>query len=76
MENLEFHKRMKHIAIYYHFIHECYEDETITMPYVSFQLQVVNLFTKFISCDSHNFYVGKLMLLEDCIHLKGSVKKV
>lgn len=64
MTNPEF-QRIKHTAVDYHFIHEQYEDGTITIPNILSQLQNAHVFTKVMSHNFHNFLVCKLMLLND-----------
>ena len=47
---------------------------TPTIPHISSELQIADLFTKAMSCDCRNFLVSKLML-DDPHHFKGECKE-
>lgn len=68
-KNLEFYKQRKHIAV------ESYDDEVITIPHISSQLQIVNQFSDAMSHDHHNFSVSKLMLLDNLHQFVGKYGK-
>lgn len=52
--NPEFHKRLKHIDIRYHFIRDKINDKTVSLKYIPTKLQLADLFTKPLSLSSFN----------------------
>nr|XP_048336925.1 uncharacterized protein LOC125424171 [Ziziphus jujuba var. spinosa] len=49
--NLVFHKRTKHIAVDYHYVHEKVALGTLTTRFIPSSLQIVDVFTKPLSTD-------------------------
>ena len=45
-ENFEFHRRMKHVDIKYHWVRQAIEDELIQMKYISTTLMAADGLTK------------------------------
>lgn len=62
--NPVFHERTKHIEVDSHFIRDTLIDQVISLPYVSSDLQVADIFTKAMTQLRHQFLVGKLLLVD------------
>lgn len=56
--------RTKHIEMDCHSSREAVDTRIITLPHVSIDLQLPDIFTKAITRQRHQFLVGKLMLLD------------
>ena len=58
-----FHERTKHIEVDCHFIRDTLESRVISLPHISSDLQVADIFTKALTQQRHQFLVGKLLLV-------------
>jgi hypothetical protein len=61
--NSVFHDRTQHIEIDYHLTRHHFNHDTITLPFVSFSLQITDFFTKSYFISLFHFLVGKLSIL-------------
>ncbi|XP_068649520.1 uncharacterized mitochondrial protein AtMg00810-like [Aristolochia californica] len=59
-----FHELTRHIVVDFHSIHNTLERRVISLPYISSDLQVVDVFTKAMTQHHYNFLVGKLLLVD------------
>ncbi|RVW39001.1 putative mitochondrial protein [Vitis vinifera] len=59
-----FHERTKHIEVDCHSIRDILESWVISLPHISSDLQVSNVFTKALTRQRHQFLVGKLLLVD------------
>jgi len=62
--NLVFHERTKHIEVDCHSIRDTLESWVISLPHISFNLQVADIFTKAMIRQRHQFLVGKLLMVD------------
>ena len=53
-----------HIEVDCHSIREAFEARVITLPHVSTELQIADIFTKALTHLRHCFLSGKLMLVD------------
>ena len=61
-ENLEFHKRLKHIDITYHFIREAIKDKKVNIAFIRTLEQLVDEFTKGQNQPKHDLLIAGLDL--------------
>ena len=54
------HTKTKHIAIKYHSLRELVPDKEATMEYVNTKEKIVDIFTRALPKDSHEYLRGKL----------------
>ena len=59
-KNLVMHTKTKHIAIKYHYVREFVQDKVVKMEYVNTKEKIVDIFTKALPKDSHEYLRGKL----------------
>ena len=59
-----FHERTKHIEVDCHFVRDAFEARIISLPHVSSNLQVADIFTKTLTRQRHHFLENKLMLMD------------
>jgi len=59
-----FHERTKHIEVDYHYIREVLTTNVISLPYISTDLQVPDIFTKVMPRQHHQFLVGKFLVVD------------
>ncbi|RVW98450.1 Retrovirus-related Pol polyprotein from transposon RE1 [Vitis vinifera] len=59
-----FHERTKHIEVDCHSIRDTLESWVISLPHISSDLQVTDIFTKALTRQRHQFLVGKLLLVD------------
>ena len=62
--NPVFHERTKHIEVDCHSIRDTLESQVISLPHISSDLQVADVFTKALTRQQHQFLVGKLLLTD------------
>ncbi|RVX13204.1 Retrovirus-related Pol polyprotein from transposon RE1 [Vitis vinifera] len=62
--NLVFHERTKHIEVDCHSIRDTLKSRVISLPHISSDLQVADIFTKALTRQRHQFLIGKLLLVD------------
>ncbi|RVW86373.1 Copia protein [Vitis vinifera] len=59
-----YHERTKHIEVNYHSIREAFEARVITLPHISTDLKIADIFTKALPCHRHCLLSSKLILVD------------
>ena len=59
-KNLVMHTKTKHITIKYHYLRDLVQDKEVKMEYVNTKEKIVDIFTKALPKDSHEYLRGKL----------------
>ena len=59
-KNLVMHTKIKHIAIKYHYVRELVQDKEVKMEYVNTKEKIVDIFTKALPKDAHEYLRAKL----------------
>jgi hypothetical protein len=70
-ENRVFHDKMKHIEIWYHYIHDMVQKGLVKLQYVGTYEQVVDVLTKPITRVNFEYLRGKLGDVRKDIPRKG-----
>ena len=59
-KNPMMHTKIKHIAIKYHYVRELVQDKKVKMEYINIKEQIVDIFTKALPKDAHEYLRGKI----------------
>ena len=59
-KNPMMHTKTKHIATKYHYLRELVQDKEVKMEFVNTKEQIVDIFTKALPKDDHEYLRGKL----------------
>ena len=59
-KNLVMHIQTKHIAIKYHYLRELVQDKEVRLEYINTKEKIVDIFTKALPKDAHEYLRGKL----------------
>ena len=54
------HTKTKHIAIKYRYLRELVQDEEVKMEYANTKEKIVDIFTKALPNDTHEYLIGKI----------------
>ena len=54
-KNVEMHIKPKHIEIKYHYLTDLFQDKEVIMEYVNTKEQIVDIFTKILPKDAHEY---------------------
>ena len=58
--NSMMHTKTNHISINYHYLRELVQDKEVKMKYVNTNERIVDIFTKTLPKDAHEYLRGKL----------------
>ena len=58
--NLVIHTKTKHIVIKYHYLRELVQDKEVKMEHINSKEKIVDIFTKSLLKDAHEYLRGKL----------------
>lgn len=59
-KNLVIHTKTKNISIKYHYLRELVQDKEVRLEYVNTKEKIVDIFTKTLPKDAHEYLRGKL----------------
>lgn len=71
-----YHECMKHIEVDCHSIREAIDSQVLSLPHISIDLQIADIFTKAITRQCHFFLVNKLMLLYHPTSIWGKMSTI
>ena len=62
-KNHVMHTKTRHIAIKYHYLRELFQDKEVRLEYVNTKEKIVDIFTKALPKDAHEYLRGKLGMI-------------
>ena len=65
------HTKTKNIAIKYHYLRELIQDKEVKMEYVNAKEKIVDIFTKELLKDAHEYLRSKIGVQKDIYEARG-----